>query len=152
MCMNLFSMNAKHCCQTKYHLLWGAKLCLCIVCSDLMCLFVEHMGSKCNLAVLLLLIIELAVRCYRKHPKKFFLTSKWGLISFILKYMNCFMHLCIDQMKTALNASTFVHEADVCGSWIVYVITFVYQELPYCCTVDISVLFEAVVWCSHCVK
>jgi hypothetical protein len=34
---------------------------------------------------------------------------------------------------------------------LVYVITFVYQELPYLCTVDISVLFEALLvqqWCQ----
>jgi hypothetical protein len=36
----------------------------------LKCLFLKHMGSKCNLAVLLLLIIELAVGWYGKHPKK----------------------------------------------------------------------------------
>jgi len=51
-----------------------------------------------------------------------------------------------------MNASTVVHEADIWDSWIVYAITFVYQELPYCCTVDISVVFEAVVRCSHGVK
>jgi len=99
-------------------------------------LFLEHMGSKCNLAVLLLLllIIELAVRWYGKHPKKIFLTSKWGLIFFILKCMHCFVHLCIDQMQTTSSASTVVHEADAWGSWIVCVISFVYQEFPYCCT------------------
>jgi len=78
----------------------------------LLWLFLRHMGSKCNLAVLLFLIIELAVRCYGKHAKKNFPCLKMRIF-FILKCMGCFVHLCIDQMKTTTNASTVDHEAGI---------------------------------------